>query len=114
MNTADFHKALADETRLKCLLLLLYKPELCVCEFTSALALSQPKISRHLGYLRKVGLLASRKQGLWVFYQLNPSLPSWAVEVLSIHKAQHRELVHEALLGLEQADSALERAQAGC
>ena len=75
-------KALADQTRLRLLMLLVNTRELCVCEFTQALALSQPKISRHLAILREAGLLHDRKSGLWVYYRLNPELPQWVVSTL--------------------------------
>lgn len=71
-------KCLADETRLRCMLLLHKEGELCVCELTHALALSQPKISRHLAQLRQCGLLSDQKKGLWVYYQINSTLPEWA------------------------------------
>ncbi|HLF96446.1 MAG TPA: metalloregulator ArsR/SmtB family transcription factor [Methylococcaceae bacterium] len=74
-------KCLADETRLRCLLLLL-KGELCVCELTRALALSQPKISRHLAQLRACRVVADRRRGLWVYYRLHDQLPAWALAVL--------------------------------
>lgn len=73
----DLFKALADETRLLCLLLIEQEGELCVCELMAALALPQPKISRHLGQLRKAGLLLDRRQGQWVFYRIHPLLHDW-------------------------------------
>ncbi len=82
MNTDVFFRALADNTRLRCLLLLVRHEELCVCELTYALGLAQPKISHHLGTLRKAGLVSDRKQGLWVYYRLNPELPDWASALL--------------------------------
>jgi ArsR family transcriptional regulator, arsenate/arsenite/antimonite-responsive transcriptional repressor len=77
-----FFKALSDETRLRCLLLIQLEQELCVCELVAALADSQPKISRHLAQLRRDGILLDRKQGLWVYYRLNPELPAWSLECL--------------------------------
>lgn len=59
-------KNLADETRLGIVLLLKARGELCVCDLCTALAQSQPKISRHLAMLRESGLLLDRKQGKWV------------------------------------------------
>lgn len=73
---------LADPTRLRVLLLLTAEDELCVCELTQALALSQPKVSRHLAHLRKSGLLESRRAGQWMYYRLNPALPDWALAIL--------------------------------
>ncbi|MEZ5476322.1 MAG: metalloregulator ArsR/SmtB family transcription factor [Thiolinea sp.] len=77
-----FTKALADQTRLRILMLLVEQEELCVCDLTQALELAQPKISRHLAVLRAVGLLLDRKAGLWVHYRLHPGLPKWADVVL--------------------------------
>jgi ArsR family transcriptional regulator, arsenate/arsenite/antimonite-responsive transcriptional repressor len=84
MASADaLFRALSDETRLRCLVLLAGHGELCVCELTQALRVSQPKMSRHLALLRAGGLVEDRRQGLWVFYRLHPALPDWARAVLS-------------------------------
>ena len=83
MNPTVFFKALADETRLRALLLIAQEGELCVCELMSALQESQPKVSRHLAQLRSTGLLLDRRQGQWVFYRLNPDLPPWAQATLT-------------------------------
>ena len=61
--------ALADKTRLR-LLNLIRDEEVCVCFFVEALKESQPKISRHLAYLRKTGLVSARKEGKWVHYKI--------------------------------------------
>lgn len=75
-------KNLADETRLGIVLLLKARGELCVCDLCTALAQSQPKISRHLAMLRESGLLLDRKQGKWVYYRLSPQMPAWAAQVI--------------------------------
>lgn len=75
-------KCLADETRARMTLLIAREGELCVCELTCALDLSQPKISRHLAQLREAGILMDRRQGQWVYYRLNPSLPEWVQVML--------------------------------
>jgi len=62
-------KALANDTRLKMLRLLSLK-EMCVCELTVALELTQPTASHHLNILQNVGLIRHRKEGKWVFYSL--------------------------------------------
>ena len=62
-------KAFSDETRLR-ILNLLAQGEQCVCEFQMVLRVPQPKISRHLAYLRRMGLIQERKQGKWVIYAL--------------------------------------------
>ena len=75
-------KNLADETRLGIVLLLKARGEMCVCDLCTALAQSQPKISRHLAMLRESGLLLDRKQGKWVHYRLSPQMPAWAAQVI--------------------------------
>lgn len=82
INPDNVFKALADPTRLRCLMLLTGEAELCVCEFTHALDEIQPKISRHLASLRDQGMVLDRRQGQWVYYRLNPGLPGWVTTVL--------------------------------
>jgi ArsR family transcriptional regulator len=62
-------RALADRTRLRLLNLIAGK-EICVCYFVQILEMSQPKISRHLAYLRRAGMVAARRQGRWMHYRL--------------------------------------------
>jgi ArsR family transcriptional regulator len=62
-------RALADPTRLR-LLNLIADREICVCYFVEILKTSQPKISRHLAYLRRAGIVAARRQGRWMHYRL--------------------------------------------
>ena len=62
-------KALADRTRLR-LLNLLGEDEICVCFFVEVLDTNQPKISRHLAYLRKAGVVAARREGKWIHYRV--------------------------------------------
>ncbi len=83
MTEIEFYKQLADETRLRCLMLILAEGELCVCELTHALDLSQPKISRHLANLRQAGVLKDRRDGQWIHYCLHENLPIWAHNVLA-------------------------------
>ncbi|WP_372622237.1 ArsR/SmtB family transcription factor, partial [Alteromonas stellipolaris] len=61
LSPLSLFKCLAEETRLKTLLMLCVKDELCVCDLTEALNLSQPKISRHLADLRKCELVADER-----------------------------------------------------
>jgi ArsR family transcriptional regulator len=71
-------RALADDTRLR-ILGLLAAGEVCVCNIHGALNLPQPAVSRHLAYLRKSGLAAARRDGLWMHYSLQmPSEPGSA------------------------------------
>jgi ArsR family transcriptional regulator len=74
---------LAHPLRLRTLLLLQQEGELCVCELTHALGMSQPMISRHLARLRQGGLVSDRRQGLWVYYRLHDALPAWVRQVLA-------------------------------
>ena len=62
-------KALADATRLRILGLLL-TGEICVCDIHESLKIPQPKTSRHLAYLRRTGLVETRREGLWIHYRL--------------------------------------------
>ncbi len=75
-------KNLSDDTRLSLVLLLREKGELCVCELTSILKESQPKVSRHLALLRESGLLLDRRDGKWIYYRLSPHMPAWAAAVI--------------------------------
>jgi ArsR family transcriptional regulator len=84
----QFFQLLSDETRLRCLLLLQKEGELCVCELVYALDVIQPKISRHLAALRDAGIVTDRRQGQWIYYQLNPALPTWAQQILSTTAAE--------------------------
>lgn len=78
----DFFSALAHETRLRCLAMLMRHQELCVCELTYAIGAAQPNISRHLAQLREIGLVSDRREGLWIHYRIHPQLPHWARAVL--------------------------------
>lgn len=70
-----FFAALADRTRLR-LINLMESDELCVCFFVEVLKTKQPKISRHLAYLRNAGLVESRRDGKWMHYKVvEPSDP---------------------------------------
>lgn len=82
IETDTFFKLLSDSTRLRCLMLMQAEGELCVCELTHALALSQPKISRHLAHLREAGVLIARRNGTWMNYRINPELQGWARAIL--------------------------------
>jgi len=62
-------KALADNTRLR-LINLIGDSEVCVCFFVAVLKTSQPKISRHLAYLRRAGIVSARREGKWMHYRL--------------------------------------------
>ena len=67
---ASLFKSLSEPVRLRILYLLLQKGELCVCDIVDALELSQSVVSRHLAYLRNGGLLNTRREGVWVYYEI--------------------------------------------
>lgn len=69
---AQLFKALSDETRLR-ILALLAAGELCVCDLMAILDLPQSTVSRHLAYLRNSGLVADRREGVWMYYRLTDS-----------------------------------------
>ncbi|WP_416274537.1 metalloregulator ArsR/SmtB family transcription factor [Lamprobacter sp.] len=56
--------------------------ELCVCELTYAIGVSQPHLSRHLAQLREQGLVVDRRASTWIYYRINPNLPDWAKTLL--------------------------------
>ena len=76
-----FFRALADRTRLR-LLNLMGDHEVCVCFFVEILGEFQPKISRHLAYLRKAGIVAARREGTWMHYRIVEPTNEDAVVVL--------------------------------
>jgi ArsR family transcriptional regulator, arsenate/arsenite/antimonite-responsive transcriptional repressor len=74
-------KAFSDPTRLR-ILRMLQEGELCVCDLVSVLGVPQPKVSRHLSYLRKSGLVRVRKEGLWCHYELAPAKNAFHGKIL--------------------------------
>ncbi len=74
-NMESLFAALADRTRLR-LLNLMRNDEICVCYFVEILRTNQPKISRHLAYLRRAGVVTARREGKWMHYRMiEPSDP---------------------------------------
>ena len=71
MNLEELFQALGDRTRLR-LLNLMAAGEVCVCFFVEVLDEPQPKISRHLAYLRSAGLVGARRDGKWMHYSVTP------------------------------------------
>lgn len=96
MDPVQFYKCLADQTRLKSILLISHEIELCVCELTEALQVSQPKISRHLALLRECGLLKDRRNSQWIFYSIHPDLPQWAVNVIELTAQANQDILQES------------------
>jgi ArsR family transcriptional regulator len=89
-------KALADVTRLRILGLLL-AGEVCVCDIHESLKIPQPKASRHLAYLRRSGLVETRREGLWIHYRLGRFAdPVMAAIVDAVrHALTHVAAVHK-------------------
>ena len=83
-------RALGDATRLRILGLLL-TGEVCVCDIHDSLRMSQPKVSRHLAYLRQAGLVATRRQGLWVYYRLADAVDP---VIAAVRRAVAHSLTH--------------------
>ena len=76
-----FFRALADRTRLR-LLNLIGGDEVCVCFFVEILKTNQPKISRHLAYLRRAGIVDARREGQWMHYRIIEPADAAAARVL--------------------------------
>ncbi len=81
-NMERFFQALGDNTRLR-LLNLMNGKEVCVCYFVEILGQSQPKISRHLAYLRRAGIVAARREGKWMHYKIVVPKHAGAARILS-------------------------------
>lgn len=80
-NMELFFAALADNTRLR-LLNLIDETEVCVCFFVEVIGTNQPKISRHLAYLRKAGIVSARRDGIWAHYRIVAPKNEHAARVL--------------------------------
>ena len=76
-----FFRALADSTRLR-IINLMGNQEVCVCFFVEILKTNQPKISRHLAYLRRAGIVAARREGIWMHYSIASPKDEHAAKVL--------------------------------
>ena len=87
---ALLYAALSDRTRLR-LLYLMNGREVCVCYFVEILGQSQPKISRHLAYLRRAGIVVARRQGKWMHYKIAPPPHAGAARILGETLAVLRE-----------------------
>lgn len=96
-NMETLFKALADQTRLR-LLNLMRGDEICVCFFVEMLRTNQPKISRHLAYLRRAGVVTARREGKWMHYRVAEPADEHAAHVLREvmqWMAQDREMQRE-------------------
>lgn len=106
---ARIFKALADETRLQMLALILHEGELCVCDCMQVLDIGQSKASRHLRYLANAGLLDDRRQAAWVYYRISSNLDELReVVVEAVQRLLPRERISVLL---EQLDDWKRRKQ---
>ncbi len=107
---ARLFAALADPTRLR-LLNLMNGREVCVCYFVQILAQSQPKISRHLAYLRNAGVVSARRDGKWMHYRIERPEDAGAAAVFDAALSSLREdgLMQSDLARLALACSAPQR-----
>ncbi len=97
-------RALADPTRLRVLNLIAGR-EICVCYFVAILRLSQPKVSRHLAYLRAAGIVTARREGKWMHYRLLVPRERAAAGILreTLKHLQGREAMRRDLGRLDRA-----------
>ena len=97
-------QALGDPTRLR-ILNLLSAGELCVCYFVEILGDPQPKISRHLAYLRRAGVVDARREGKWIHYRLARPADETRARVLdaTIAAIAGDRQMHRDRLALERA-----------
>ena len=95
--------ALADATRLR-ILSLLKDGEVCVCHIHGSLGVPQPTASRHLAYLRRVGLVAARRDGVWMHYSLARPRDPVASAVLdaALHALTHTEVASRDAVRLQR------------
>ncbi|MCU1290796.1 MAG: putative transcriptional regulator [Acidobacteria bacterium] len=81
-NLELFFAALADRTRLR-LLNLMREGEVCVCFFAETLGTNNPKISRHLSYLKRAELVSGRRDGKWMHYRISEPKNKKAAEIFA-------------------------------
>jgi ArsR family transcriptional regulator, arsenate/arsenite/antimonite-responsive transcriptional repressor len=96
-NVELLFKALADRTRLR-LIGLIGDSEVCVCFFVAILKISQPKISRHLAYLRRAGIVRARREGKWMHYCLTEPPDEHAARIfreVRASLAEHPEFLRD-------------------
>ncbi|WP_319587966.1 metalloregulator ArsR/SmtB family transcription factor [uncultured Desulfobulbus sp.] len=82
--TVEIFKSLADETRLRLLILLQGENEYCVCDLMQALNMPQSTVSRHLAYLKRNGWLQDRRGGIWMYYSLKKELDGFLQTQLNL------------------------------
>ncbi len=111
---AQLLKSLADETRLKMLVLLAEHGELCVCDFEGVLGISQSASSRHLRRLYQAGLVDHRREGVWVYYLLRDDLDEAHQGLIAAVRALVDEDQRQALQTSHAAWLSSKRDQGAC
>lgn len=98
MNTeslAALFKTLSEPVRLRIAYLLLRKGELCVCDLVDTLDLSQSVVSRHLAYLRNNNLVSTRRDGVWIYYQITERCCEPLFEYIKQSGEKNREMQND-------------------
>jgi len=103
-------RAFADRTRLR-ILHLLQDGEMCVSDIVTVLDVPQAKASHHLNYLRRAGLVETRKHGLWCFYRLRPAKSAFHEKLL---ECLGQCFTHVPGLAADRKRAAKARASGGC
>lgn len=99
--------ALADESRLRILNLLFQSGELCVCDIEATLGFTQTKVSRHLRYLKRAGLIHERRQGRWMLYTISkPATDHQKMIIKGIQRIlqSHKQTQRDAALLQQRCD----------
>ena len=101
---ANLFKAFSEPIRLRILVLLLAKGELCVCDLVETLALSQSVTSRHLAYLRNNDIVTARREGVWMYYQLTTYAQTELVPLFDFiqHNVVDNKIIQTDLANLSQ------------
>jgi ArsR family transcriptional regulator len=103
-------RAFSDRTRLR-ILHLLREGELCVGDIVKVLQVPQPMASRHLAYLRRAGLVLTRRDGLWNFYRLAPTRTAFHRNLLACLRTCFRDVPE---LAIDSRRKAAIRKSGGC
>lgn len=103
-------RAFSDPTRLR-ILHLLRSGELCVCDLVEILKVPQPTASRHLGYLKRAGLITAQKKGYWTYYTLMPSRTGFHTKLLECLDTCFKDVPD---LARDAARARKNRAKGGC
>ncbi|CAM4416240.1 metalloregulator ArsR/SmtB family transcription factor [Vibrio agarivorans] len=104
LDITSLYKCISDKARLMIVAMLYIEKELSVGELCESLQEPQPKISRALSQLSKCGLLQSRRQGLWIYYSISSTLPSWAIAILEQTVIAKHQQLHATLKLLNAMD----------